>query len=106
MCGRDAEAQCEYEVSVAQGPWCGDVFEYPPTFGKAINEAGDVAGYYSSCDLGPDRAFVWTADAGLVTLSIPGASESKAEDVGGQLVVGFFNDPDDEFGTVAFVSAR
>jgi len=69
-----------------------------------INEAGDVAGYYSSCDLGPERAFVWTADAGLVTLNIPGASRSWAEDISGQLIVGHFNDPDDEFSNVAFVS--
>ncbi len=103
VCTRDAEAQCQYEVTVAQGPWCGDIFQYPPTYGKGINEAGDVAGYYSSCDLGPERAFVWTAEAGLVTLNIPGASESNAEDISGQLVVGKFNDPDDEFGNVAFV---
>ncbi len=103
VCARDAEAQCQYEVTVAQGPWCGDIFQYPPTYGKGINEAGDVAGYYDSCDLGPSRAFVWTADAGLVTLNIPGASQSRAEDVGGQLVAGWFIDPNSGFTTVAFV---
>ena len=100
---RDADAQCQYDVAVVQGPWCGDFFGYPPTRGHGINEAGDVAGYYTTCDLGPNRAFVWTADAGLVTLNIPGASQSWANDIGGQLVAGWF-DPGSEFGAIAFVS--
>ena len=104
MCARDAVAQCQYDVSVAHGPWCGDIFQYPPTYVRGMNEAGDVVGYYKSCDLGPERAFVWTADAGLVTLNIPGASLSWAEDIAEQFIVGRFLDPNTEFSNMAFVS--
>ena len=103
MCARDAAAQCHYGVTLIQGPWC-EPFEYPPTHGKGINEAGDVVGYYTSCDIGPEKAFVWTADSGFVTLNIPGANQAKAEDIAGQFVVGWFVDSDSGFTTIAFVS--
>ncbi len=96
-------AQCEYDVTVIQGPWCGEIFEYPPTLAKGVNECGDVVGYYSECLIGPNKAFLWTADSGLVTLNLPGAIEAVAEDVSGQRIVGFFNDPNDEFGSLAFL---
>ena len=103
MCACDAEAQCHYGVTLIQGPWC-EPFEYPPTHGKGINEAGDVVGYYTSCDIGPEKAFVWTADSGFVTLNIPGANQAWAEDIAGQFVVGRFVDSDTEFTILAFVS--
>ncbi len=99
----DSHGQCHYEVKLFQGPWC-EPFGYPPIAAIGISEAGDVAGYYHSCVIGPEKAFVWTADAGLVTLNIPGASRSWAEDIAGQLVVGWFIDPNTEFINIAFVS--
>ena len=97
-----ALAQCQYDVTVIAGPEC-PPFGIPPTRGKAINEQGDVAGFYSLCTLGPDRAYVWTADSGLVTLSIPGASEAVATGMSGDRVVGHFVDPGKLFGAIAFL---
>jgi uncharacterized membrane protein len=63
--------QCQYEVTIIRGPWCDDVFEYPPTGGAGINEHGHIAGGYRPCDLGPSQAFVWTPESGMVELEMP-----------------------------------
>ena len=47
---------------------------------KALNEAGDVVGFVT-CSL-VQRAFRWTAEAGLVLLDMPaGSSQSRAIDI-------------------------
>jgi uncharacterized membrane protein len=100
--GRLAFGQCQYEVTVIAGPEC-PPFGIPPTIGAGINEDGDVVGYYAACTLGPNQAFLWTADAGLVTLDIPGATESTAQDICGEWIVGYFNDPSDQFNNLALL---
>lgn len=97
-----AVAQCQYDVTIIAGPECPPI-GIPPTRGTAINERGDVAGFYSVCTLGPDQAYLWTAEQGLVPLSIPGASESVATDMSGERIVGYFTDPDTQFGAIAFL---
>ncbi len=72
-----AQIPCGYDVQIIQGPWCGDIFEYPPTFPTDINEAGHVIGYYWPCDIGPATPFRWTPEQGFVTLPMPsGAQEA------------------------------
>ena len=97
-----AAGQCRYEVTVITGPSCPPL-GIPPTRGKAINERGDVAGFYSVCGLGADQAYLWTQEQGLVLLSIPGASESVVTDMSGDRIVGCFNLPDDELSSIAFL---
>ena len=81
--------QCMYEVTLTVGPWCGKIFGYPPTRGTGVSAQGDVVGWYTSCLIGPDRAFLWTAQAGLTTLAIPtGFSEALATDISGPRIVG------------------
>jgi probable HAF family extracellular repeat protein len=58
-------------VTIVQGPWCDDIFEYPPTGGAGINEHGHIAGTYTPCDIGPGQAFGWTPGSGVVPLQMP-----------------------------------
>ena len=77
-----AQIPCGYEVQIIQGPWCGEIFGYPPTFGKGISESGAVVGSYNSCLIGPSEAFIWTEDTGLITLERPqGYTDAGAEDI-------------------------
>jgi probable HAF family extracellular repeat protein len=79
------DAQCQYEVTVIQGPYCGEPFGYPVTKGRGMNEVAGLVGWYS-CDLVADRAYLWTAASGLTTLPIPpgfsAAEASGANDLG------------------------
>lgn len=77
-----AKAQCSYDVTITQGPWCNDIFEFPPTLGRGLNDLGTVVGSYRQCDIGPSQAFAWTAGAGFVILQRPeGYNSAAARDV-------------------------
>jgi uncharacterized membrane protein len=63
--------QCQYEITaIIQGPECG-VLGFPPTFGSAISEKGEVVGWYTACTIGTDEAFYWSEKTGFVTLDRP-----------------------------------
>jgi probable HAF family extracellular repeat protein len=94
-----AQIPCRYELTaVIQGPWCNQIFEYPPTFVDGLGADGRVVGHYQSCDIGPDRAFLWSAESGMTVLprppGFPGSRafdiDSKADWVVGSLIA----DPD------------
>ncbi len=69
MCTSDAEAQCQYEVSIVAGPDCGGLGS--TTRGASINEAGRVAGDYVVCGLGAQETFLWDGGPVLMTLERP-----------------------------------
>jgi uncharacterized membrane protein len=59
--------QCNYEVTtIVTGPDC-------PFFGQAaliptaLNERGDMAGYWLECDVSANQAFFWSAKTGVLT---------------------------------------
>ena len=92
-----------YEVTaIIAGPDCG-----PPGLGAvlpyAINEAGDVAGFFI-CPVLADHAFLWTASSGLQTIPMPpGTTQSRALGINGTQVVGYHVVSGDEFGNLAFL---
>ncbi|MCH7720635.1 MAG: hypothetical protein IH988_06545 [Planctomycetes bacterium] len=92
-----AQIPCGYEVTaVIQGPWCGEIFGYPPTRGRAVTEDGAVVGYYTSCDIGPGEAFYWSESTGFVTLDRPaGYTSATARDIDGQTgwIIGALSTP-------------
>ncbi|MEE8155826.1 MAG: hypothetical protein V3T53_12815 [Phycisphaerales bacterium] len=68
---------CQYEVTaIIQAPEC-PPFGFPPTIGTAISEPIDgglpnVVGYYPSCAIGPDTAFLWIGNENkFITLDMP-----------------------------------
>ena len=106
-CGTQADAQCEYDVTVIKPPEC-PLFGAPPTHGRGINELGHIAGSRFLCGSGwgDHAAFLWTAETGIVLLDMPtGTFESCAFDVNdaGQ-VVGEFDVANDGFSVLAYVS--
>lgn len=77
-----AGAPCKYDVTILQGPWCNDIFEFPVTRGQAINDAGTLVGSYAECTIGPSRGFQWTADGGFIILDRPlGYDSAAARDI-------------------------
>ena len=69
-----ASIPCGYEVTgVIQAPPCGQLGA-PPTRALDVSEAGEVVGFFSLCHIGPSVPFVWTKEAGLVTLKLPPGS--------------------------------
>lgn len=81
--------ECQYEVTIIRGPWCDDVFEYPPTGSAGINEHGHITGGYRPCDVGPSQAFVWTPESGMMELQMPpGTTSGSGLDIteGGHVV--------------------
>lgn len=92
-----AQIPCGYEVTaVIQGPWCGEIFGYPPTRGRAVTEDGAVVGFYTSCDIGPGEAFYWSESTGFVTLDRPpGYTSATARDIDGQTgwIIGALSTP-------------
>lgn len=102
VCVREARTQCNYEVTVITGPECG-ILGPDPTRGVAINEAGEVCGYYTRCELGANLAYVWTPETGLVTLSIPGSDESYAQGTSVGYVVGHYDNPSDNYTLIGFI---
>ena len=77
----DAQAQCQYGVTVIQAPEC-PVFGFPPTIGLGANDSGHVVGYQLDCDFETNEAFVWTPQSGHATLALPaGTFWSRAHDI-------------------------
>jgi uncharacterized membrane protein len=74
---------CRYEPTIVYGPPCpGNPDAFHPITPKAINSAGQVAGYYGGCLGGADNGFVWTAETGVVTVPPPqGTSNLRALDI-------------------------
>ena len=95
----------EYEITaVILGPFCNDIFPYPPTKGHGITAGGVVAGYYDACVIGPEIPFIWTQDDGLVDIPMPsGFQQGRAYGIDGPLVVGYAEiSNDDGLGRQAF----
>ncbi len=92
-----------YEVTaIIAGPDCG-----PPGLGAvlpyAINEAGDVAGFFI-CPVLADHAFLWTASSGLQIIPMPpGTTNSRALGIDGTQIVGYHAGSDQQFGKLAFL---
>jgi probable HAF family extracellular repeat protein len=85
---RPALAQCSYEFEVIQGPPCGIGFSL--AVGTAINDNGDVAGFYYPCDAGPVRGFSWTKQGGFQTLpplGLPLGGDMTAQDINDDRVI-------------------
>ncbi|MCH8316259.1 MAG: hypothetical protein IIA64_09830 [Planctomycetes bacterium] len=99
-----------YEVTaIIQAPEC-PPFGFPPTIGTAISEPIDgglpnVVGYYQSCTIGPDTAFLWIGNEDqFITLPMPpGTISSRAYDIAGTQIVGAFDLSGDGLGGLAFV---
>ena len=86
-----AHAQCQYDVTIIQGP-SDPVFGPPVTIGLGLNNLGDVVGHYYQ--LGPEssKAFVFSSGSGMFTLPHPaGTGRSQANDItDGGLIVGTY----------------
>ena len=78
-----AAAQCQYEVTaVIQHPGCPPPFTRESLTATAMNSHGHVTGHYTNCVTVREEGFVWTLDAGLVTLTRPpGVVEMMPEDI-------------------------
>lgn len=83
-----AQLPCAYEIDTVVGPPCGN--NLASVFAHGINEQGDLCGAFA-CPGSLDQAFVaWNA-AGLVPLTFtPQTFESRATDIEGACVVGYF----------------
>ncbi len=94
----------EYEITaVIVGPFCNDIFPFPPTKGQGITADGVVAGYYDACVIGPEIPFIWTQDDGLVDIPMPGEFQhGRAFGIDGSLVVGHASFDNDDLGKIAF----
>ncbi len=79
-----ASGQCQYDVTVIQGPDVCGILGPVLTFGTGLNENGAVVGRWNCPASENRRAFVWTPDSGLVTLEIPtGFSGAEAWGING-----------------------
>ena len=96
-----------YEVTaIIQAPDC-PPFGFPPTIGRGISEPIDgglpnVVGYYQSCTIGPDTAFLWIGNEdNFITLPMPpGTISSRAYGIAGTQIVGAFDLSGDGLGRV------
>ena len=80
--GAELRGQCQYTITATiQGPECG-IFGFPPTFGTALSDSGEVVGWYTACTIGTDEAFYWSEGTGFVTLDRPpGVFAAMASDI-------------------------
>ena len=77
-----AAAQCQYDVTVIQGPDVCGILGPVITIGVGLNENGAVVGRWKCPASEHDEAFVWTPDSGLTTLARPtGVSSAYAADI-------------------------
>ena len=78
-----AHAQCQYDVTIIQAPVCPPPLPEPPaTFATALNDFGEVVGYYFQCDDPTlEEAFVWMPGTGMVTLDRAGFDGARANDI-------------------------
>ena len=64
-------------------------FGIPPVVPFGINEEGWMVGFFQPCVIGPDTAFLWTPDDGLVVIPMPtGTTQSRALAISGSKIVG------------------
>lgn len=80
-----AQVPCRYEISaIIPGPICPE-WGQSPVFARGLSNHDPpwVAGFYTECVVGPEKAFVWTGSGALQPLQFPGAGieESFAFDV-------------------------
>lgn len=97
---------CMYEVvATLQGPACAEEVGTPAAIPWAINDNNEVVGYYNICGVGSRRAFYWSQETGVVTLTFPFAiHESRAYDISDNgWIVGMVNLVGDPFGNIGFV---
>lgn len=79
-------------------------FGIPPVVPLGINEQGWMVGYFNPCVVGPNRAFLWTPDDGLVVIPMPaGTTQSRALAISGSKIVGTHVVTGDEFGDLGFL---
>ncbi len=107
-----AQNPCEYEVTaIIQAPEC-PPFGFPPTIGMAISEPIDgglpnVVGYYQSCTIGPDTAFLWIGNEDkFIRLDMPPntlLTKSRGISPSGQAIVGEFDLAGDGLNVIAFL---
>ncbi len=99
-----------YQVTaIIHPPEC-PPFGIPPTTGTGISDPIDgglpnVVGYYQSCTIGPDTAFLWIGNEDrFVTLPMPpGTTRSNALGISGSHIVGSYDNPELELGTTGFL---
>lgn len=85
----EARAQCQYDVTIIEGPKC-PIFGYAPINPLGLNELGQIAGMHWQCSNWPDEeAFFWGPESGIVDLPrLPGFDAGRAYDLNerGQVV--------------------
>ncbi len=99
-----AQIPDEYEITaVIVAPCGGD--DFSPTVGAGITGDDVVAGYYRSCEIGPEIPFIWTDGGGIVEIPMPADFiQGRAFGIDGSLVVGFADIANDKgFSLRAFV---
>ena len=105
MTGHASAQPCGgYEVTaIIQAPKC-PPSGYPPMFVWGLNEQGWVVGSFNSCVIGPDVAWLWTPEDGLMLIPMPpGTSYSRAVAISGSLIVGDYDNADLELGRTGFL---
>ncbi|MCI0437355.1 MAG: hypothetical protein L0271_27525, partial [Gemmatimonadetes bacterium] len=72
-------AECRYEVTTIHGPDCG-LFGPAPTRATAINDRGEVAGFFTFCTIGQHVPFIWRAHGDpQMEILVPPAGNGQAE---------------------------
>ena len=79
-------------------------FGYPGMVPEGMNEDGWMVGSFRACVFGPNIAWLWTPEDGLVLIPMPpDTSDSKAVAICGSRIVGHHFISDDGFGAKAFL---
>lgn len=71
-CDTPAIGQCQYEVTgeIRANP-CPPFGTWPTVFANAMNNLGQVVGYWNDCDNSNEHGFIWSAETGVVELIRP-----------------------------------
>jgi len=84
MLGSSTLAQCQYSVTLVQGPDCGLIGNRTIEF-LGINDLGQACGYQLKChgtDYSHHLPIVWTPEHGIILLPLPeGATQGDAVDI-------------------------
>lgn len=93
-----------YEVTaIIQTDEC-PPFGYPGIVPFGLNEDGWMVGSFRACVIGPNIAWLWTPDDGLLLIPMPpDTNDSTAVAICGSRIVGRHFISDDEFGAKAFL---
>ena len=105
MAGQALAQPCGgYEVTAIVSMEKCPPFGIPPVVPFGINDQGWMVGFFNSCVVGPNRAFLWTPDDGLVVIPMPPqTTQSRALAISGSKVVGVHVISGDEFGDLGFL---